>query len=110
MVSCASSCTATNETETACLQPSLFDEANLAEIRSAEYPGERLVACFNPLLAEERRRKREELLAATEKELARIGREAARRKRKPLLEAAIAPPFSARTEEPSLFKSRTLSA
>lgn len=76
--------------ETACLQPSLFDEANLAEIHSAEYPGERLVACFNPLLAEERRRKREELLAATEKELARIGREAARRKRKPLLQAAIA--------------------
>jgi len=76
--------------ETACLQPSLFDESNLAEIRSAEYPGERLVACFNPLLAEERRRKREELLAATEKALARIGREVARRRRKPLLEAAIA--------------------
>ncbi len=76
--------------ETACLQPSLFDEANLAEIRSAEYPGERLVACFNPLLAEERRRKREDLLAATEKELARIGRQVARRKRKPLRQAAIA--------------------
>jgi transposase len=76
--------------EAACLQPSLFDEANLAEIRSAEYPGERLVACFNPLLAEERKRKREELLAATEKELARIGREVARRRRKPLLQAAIA--------------------
>ena len=76
--------------ETGCLQPSLFDEANLAEISSAEYPGERLVACFNPLLAEERRRKREELLQATEKELARIGREVTRRKRKPLPEAGIA--------------------
>lgn len=76
--------------ESGCLQPSLFDETNLAEIRSAEYPGERLVACFNPLLAEERRRKREELLAATEKELARISREVARRTRKPLAEAAIA--------------------
>ena len=76
--------------ETGCLQPSLFDEANLAEISSAEYPGERLVACFNPLLAEERRRKREELLQATERELARIGREVTRRKRKPLPEAGIA--------------------
>ncbi len=76
--------------ESGCLQPSLFDETNLAEIRSAEYPGERLVACFNPLLAEERRRKREALLAATEKELERIAREVARRKRKPLPEATIA--------------------
>lgn len=76
--------------ETGCLPPSLFDEANLAEISSAEYPGERLVACFNPLLAEERRRKREELLQAAEKELARIGREVTRRKRKPLPEAGIA--------------------
>lgn len=76
--------------ESGCLQLSLFDETNLAEIHSEEYPGERLVACFNPLLAEERRRKREELLAATEKELARIGREVARRKHKPLPEAAIA--------------------
>jgi transposase len=76
--------------EAGALQLSLFDEANLAEIRSPEYPGERLVACFNPVLAEERRRKREELLAATEKELSRIGREVARRKRKPLPEAEIA--------------------
>jgi hypothetical protein len=76
--------------EAGCLQLSLFDQSNLAEIRSPEYPGERLVACFNPVLAEERRRKREELLAATEKELARIGREVTRRKRKPLPEAAIA--------------------
>ncbi len=76
--------------ESGCLQPSLFDETNLAEIHSAEYPEERLVACFIPLLAEERRRKREELLAVTEKELARIAREVARRKHKPLAESAIA--------------------
>ncbi|MGD0460824.1 MAG: IS1634 family transposase [Terriglobia bacterium] len=76
--------------EAGCLQLSLFDQANLAEISSPEYPGERLVACFNPVLAEERRRKREELLQATEKELDRIGREVTRRKRKPLPQAGIA--------------------
>ena len=63
---------------------SLFDERNLAEIHSSEFPGERLVACFNPLLAEQRRRKREELLTATERELARITAAVARRTRKPL--------------------------
>jgi len=41
------------------------DETNLAEIHSPEFPGERLVACFNPLLADERGRKREELLAVS---------------------------------------------
>src|SRR6202048_62975 len=54
------------------LQPSLFDDRDMAEITSPDYPGERLVVCKNPLLAEERGRKRAELLAATEKELARI--------------------------------------
>ena len=49
------------------LQLSLFDEQNLAEISSPEFAGERLIACHNPLLAEERARKREELLKATEK-------------------------------------------
>ncbi|MBU0717162.1 MAG: IS1634 family transposase [Planctomycetes bacterium] len=66
------------------VQASLFDERNLAEIVSPEFPGERLIACFNPLLAEQRRRKREELLAATEKELARVAAAVARRTRKPL--------------------------
>ena len=66
------------------LQLSLFDEQHLAEIVSPEYPGERLVACYNPLLAEERARKREELLAATEAGLERVAREAARRTRTPL--------------------------
>lgn len=66
------------------LQLSIFDERNLAEITSPDFPGERLVACFNPLLAEERRRKREDLLAATEKSLAKVAAQVARRKKKPL--------------------------
>jgi hypothetical protein len=52
------------------LQLSLFDEQDLAEITSGDYPGERLVACRNPVLAADRARKREDLLAATEKLLA----------------------------------------
>ena len=54
------------------LQLSLFDEANLAEIHHPDYPGERLIACRNPALADERARKREALLAATDAELAKI--------------------------------------
>ncbi len=54
------------------LQLSLFDEQDLAEITSPDFPGERLIACRNPALAEERARKREALLAATEKLLAPI--------------------------------------
>jgi transposase len=54
------------------LQLSLFDQANLAEIESPDYPGERLVVCRNPLVAAERARKREDLLAATEAALAPI--------------------------------------
>jgi Transposase DDE domain len=65
------------------LQMSLFDEQNLAEIRSPDHPGERLIACFNPLLAEERRRKRDELLAATEAQLERVAGEVARRTKTP---------------------------
>ena len=65
------------------LQLSLFDERNLAEIESPDYPGERLVACRNPLLAAERARKREELLEATERELEKVAA-ATRRERSPL--------------------------
>jgi Transposase DDE domain len=54
------------------LQLSLFDERDLVEIASPEYPGERLVVCRNPVLAAERARKREALLAATEEQLARV--------------------------------------
>jgi len=65
------------------LQMSLFDQRDLAEIQHPSYPGERLIACRNPLLAEERKRKRNELLEATEKRLKKI-EEATRRKKKPL--------------------------
>jgi len=54
------------------LQMSLFDERGLAEIISPDYPGERLIACRNPALAGERARKRENLLAATEKLLGKV--------------------------------------
>jgi hypothetical protein len=54
------------------LQLGLFDERNLLELSSPEYPGERLVACRNPELARLRAHKREELLAATERNLAKI--------------------------------------
>src|SRR6201993_2124951 len=69
------------------LQPSLFDDHDMAEITSPDYPGERLVVCKNPLLAEERARKRAELLAATEKERARIAARV-QRARSPLHGAA----------------------
>ncbi len=62
------------------LQLGLFDERDLAEITSPDYPGERLIVCRNPLLAEERARKREELLAATERELARVAAAVQRRR------------------------------
>lgn len=71
------------------LQLSLLDEKSLAEITSADYRGERLMVCHNPLLEEERKRKREALLEATEKSLARIAKEVARRKKKPLSAAEI---------------------
>jgi transposase len=60
------------------LQLSLFDQHNLAEISSPDYPSERLVVCRNPLVAAERTRKREELLAATERSLAQIAARVAR--------------------------------
>ena len=63
------------------LQPSLFDDRDMAEIISPDYPGERLVVCKNPLLAAERARKREALLAVTEKDLARIAAQVQRPRR-----------------------------
>ncbi len=71
------------------LQLSLFDQINLAEIESPDFPGERLVACFNPLLADERRRKRNELLDATENQLARLSLEVARRTQTPMTAGEI---------------------
>lgn len=71
------------------LQLSLFDEQHLAEITAPDFPGERLVACYNPLLADERRRKRQALLAATEHALTKLAREVARRTKTPLTGSAI---------------------
>ena len=75
--------------EDGAFQPSLFDVQNLAEITSEDYPGERLVVCFNPLLAEDRKRTRGELLAATEARLAKIAAEVAWRTKKPMTADAI---------------------
>jgi hypothetical protein len=60
------------------LQLTLFDVQDLAEITSPDFPGERLVACMNPFLADERARKRESLLAATEAGLEKIAAACAR--------------------------------
>jgi hypothetical protein len=62
------------------LQFSLFDTRDMAEVSSPDYPGERLVVCKNPLLAEERRRKRDELLTLTEADLRKIQARVARAK------------------------------
>lgn len=70
------------------VQLSLFDETNLAEVSDPEYPGERLIVCRNPILAEERRRKREDLLSATEAELRKI-QLAVRREKRPLRGAGV---------------------
>jgi hypothetical protein len=69
------------------LQMSLFDERDMASITSPDFPGERLIVCRNRALAVERARRREDLLAATERELARIAAAVARR-RQPLRGAA----------------------
>jgi hypothetical protein len=65
------------------LQMSLFDERDMAAITSPDFPGERLIVCRNPDLARERARKREDLLAATERDLAKVAAAVAR-KTKPL--------------------------
>ena len=65
------------------LQLSLFDEQNLFEITHPDYPGERLVCCHNPALAQQRARKRAELLAGTENQLQTIAA-ATRRQKRPL--------------------------
>ncbi|HUH20986.1 MAG TPA: IS1634 family transposase [Gaiellaceae bacterium] len=69
--------------EAGALQMSLFDQRDMAAITSPDYPGERLIVCRNPDLARERTRKREDLLAATEADLAVIAA-AVRRARNPL--------------------------
>jgi hypothetical protein len=71
-VSCLRAPTIRRLVEAGDIQLGLFDERNLVEITSPEFPGERLVVCRNPVLAAERTRKREALLAATEAELAKV--------------------------------------
>lgn len=71
------------------IEPSLFDQHPLADIFSPDYPGERLVVCYNPLLAAERQRKREALLVATEQALQKIARSVARRTKTPLAPGAL---------------------
>jgi len=76
--------------ESEAVQLSLFDKRHLAEVRSPDYPGERLIVCHNPILAEHRRQKREALLEATEEALGGIARQVARRTRTPLSATEIA--------------------
>jgi hypothetical protein len=64
------------------VQPSIFDDRDLAEISSPDYPGERLVVCRNPFLAEDRARKREALLRATEKLLEAVAAATRRKNRR----------------------------
>jgi hypothetical protein len=68
---------------TGAIQPTLFDNTDMAEITHPDYPGERLIACHNPFLQAERARKRGELLDGTEAELGKIAA-ATRRARRPL--------------------------
>jgi hypothetical protein len=89
-ISCLRSVAIRGLLEDGLLHRSLFDETNLAEISSPDFPGERLIACHNPLLADERLRKREELLQATEKALDKLAAEVARRSRKRMDKTAIA--------------------
>lgn len=63
------------------IQLSMFDQVDLGEINTADYPGERLIVCRNPRLAADRARKREELLTATERKLEEIAQATTRSKR-----------------------------
>lgn len=71
-----------SQVEQESIQLSLFDEHNIAEISSEDYPGERLIACRNPMLAAERAKTREELLQATETELSKIVAATTRQKKR----------------------------
>ena len=90
------------------IQLSLFDERDMASITAPDFPGERLIVCRNPDLAAERRRKREDLLAATERDLRRI-QAAIARKRDPLRGAtAIALKIGAVLDQHRMAKHLTL--
>lgn len=70
--------------EAGAFQRSLFDRYALAEISSEDFPGERLMVCYNPMLAEDRQRSREELLAATEAALGKLSAQVGRRTSTPM--------------------------
>jgi transposase len=72
------------------LQLSIFDHQNIAEIQSKDFPGERLIVCYNPLMNDHRLKKREALLQATETELEKVRVQVQRRRKKILDKAAIA--------------------
>lgn len=88
-ISALKSCAIKKLVEQQQLQLSLFDQQNIAEIESPDYPGERLIACYNPFLAEERKQKRLALLAATEQDLNKILKQIERRTKTPLPESDI---------------------
>ena len=74
---------------TGTLERSLFDQVNLAEITAPDFPGERLIACYNPLLADQRHAQRQRLLTATEQNLQKLAAEVRRRTKKPLTAVVI---------------------
>jgi transposase len=88
-ISALKSCAIKKLVEKQHLQLSLFDQKNIAEIESPDYPDERLIACYNPFLAEERKHKRLALLKATEQQLNNILKQIERRTKTPLTESEI---------------------
>jgi len=90
------------------LQMSLFDERDMASITSPDFPGERLIVCRNRALAAERARRREELLAATERELARIAAAVARKRQRRRGAAAIGLKVGAVLDQHKMAKHFTL--
>ena len=82
----------------------LFTREYIAEIAHPDFPGERLIACFNPFLKEDRGRTRDELLAATEKLLAKLQASAARRKAKPMSDGELGEKIGRRIERHRMAK------
>ena len=82
----------------------LFTKSYIAEISHPDFPGERLIACFNPFLKEDRARTRNELLAATEAELAGLQAAASRRKAKPMSDGELGEKIGRRIERHRMAK------
>jgi len=86
----------------------LFTKCHLAEITHSDFPGERLIACFNPFLKEDRTRTRNELLAATEEKLVKLQASAARRKARPMTDGEIGEKIGRRIERYKMAKHFTI--